>query len=61
LIEFPAVAFAGRERPQLLLTKEGVPEALFSGAGPPKGTAAGTFTMVQPVVQPVAFDTKSSR
>ena len=48
------VTLRGRERPQLLLTEEGVPEALFSGAVPDAQSAAapgmgGTFTLVQAV------------
>jgi hypothetical protein len=46
------VTLRGRERPQLLLSDDGVPEALFSGAVPSAGAPpqlAGTFTFVQPV------------
>ena len=46
------VTLRGRERPQLLVTDDGVPEALFSGAVPGAGAPpgfTGTFTMVQPV------------
>ena len=52
------VKLNARERPQLLLSQDGVPEALFSGASPGPADAwqpaappgfTGTFTMVQPV------------
>ena len=46
------VTLNGRERPQLLLSPEGLPEALYSGAVPGPGAQpgfTGTFTLVQPV------------
>ena len=53
------ITLGGRERPQLLLTADGVPEALFSGAVPSPSAGSptppgmhGTYTMVQPVRLP---------
>ena len=51
-LEGETVTLGGRERPQLLLTADGRPEALFSGAVPGPGAPpglTGTFTLVQPV------------